>query len=85
MSAPVDVLKAMRIAEAYCYDAGASNAAQNMKAASAAVAPAERTELLRAIEECANQARDLADKYGIPSLLVAVTRLHEAADIVEAA
>lgn len=38
MSAPVDVLKAMRVAEAYCYDAGASNAAQNMKAARAAVA-----------------------------------------------
>ena len=46
---------------------------------------AERTELLRAIEECANQARDLADKYGIPSLLTAATRLHEAADIVESA
>lgn len=38
MTAPVDVLKAMRVAEAYCYDAGASNAAQNMKAARAAVA-----------------------------------------------
>ena len=47
--------------------------------------PAERTELLRAIEECANQARDLADKYGIPPLLVAATKLHDAADIVESA
>lgn len=47
--------------------------------------PAERTELLRAIEECANQARDLADKYATPSLLTAATKLHEAADIVEAA
>lgn len=47
--------------------------------------PAERTELLRAIVECAQQARDLADKYATPSLLTAATRLHEAADIVEAA
>jgi len=46
---------------------------------------AERTELLRAIDECANQARDLADKYGIHSLLAAATKLHEAADIVESA
>ena len=38
MSAPVDVHKAMRVAEAYCYDAGASNAAKNLRAASAAVA-----------------------------------------------
>lgn len=47
--------------------------------------PSERTELLRAIEECANQARDLADKYNATSLLTAATRLHEAADIVESA
>lgn len=45
----------------------------------------ERTELLCAIDECAQQARDLADKYGIPSLLTAATKLHEAADIVESA
>lgn len=38
MSAPVDVLKAMRVAEAYCYDAGASSAAKNLRAASDAVA-----------------------------------------------
>lgn len=44
--------------------------------------PAERTELLRAIDECAQQARDLADKYDAPSLLTAATKLHEAADIV---
>lgn len=47
--------------------------------------PDDRTELLRAIDECAHQARDLADKYGIPSPLTAATRLHEAADIVESA
>lgn len=46
---------------------------------------AERNELLAAIDECAAQARHLADAYDIPSLLVAVTKLHEAADLVEAA
>lgn len=47
--------------------------------------PAEREELLRAIDECAAQARHLADAYGMPALVVAVTKLHEAADIVESA
>lgn len=53
MSAPVDVLKAMRVAEAYCYDAGASNAAQNMKAARAAVAELieQRDTLLNALKQ----------------------------------
>lgn len=47
--------------------------------------PAERNELLAAIDECAAQARHLADAYDLPALLVAVTKLHEAADLVEAA
>ena len=38
MSGPVDVRSAMRVAEAYCYDAGAATAAKNMKEARAAVA-----------------------------------------------
>lgn len=46
---------------------------------------AERNELLRAIDECAAQARHLADAHDMPALLVAVTKLHEAADIVEGA
>lgn len=46
---------------------------------------AERGELLLAIDECAAQARHLADAYDLPALLVAVTKLHEAADLVEAA
>lgn len=45
----------------------------------------ERDELLRAIDECAAQARHLADAHDMPALLVAVTKLHEAADLVEAA
>jgi hypothetical protein len=48
MSAPVDVLAAMRVAEAYCYDAGAANAARNVKASRAAVA--ELIESMRLIE-----------------------------------
>lgn len=47
--------------------------------------PAERNELLAAIDECAAQARHLADAYDMPALLVAVTKLHEAAEIVEGA
>ena len=46
---------------------------------------AERNELLSAIDECAAQARHLADAYDLPALLLAVTKLHEAADLVEAA
>lgn len=45
----------------------------------------ERNELLAAIDECAAQSRHLADAYDMPALLVAVTKLHEAADLVEAA
>lgn len=45
----------------------------------------EREELVRAIDECAAQARHLADAYDMPALLVAATKLHEAADLVEAA
>lgn len=45
--------------------------------------PAEREELLRAINECAAQARHLADAHDMPALLVAVMKLHEAADLVE--
>lgn len=45
----------------------------------------ELEELLRAIDACAAQARHLADAYDMPVLLVAVTKLHEAADLVEAA
>ena len=70
MSAPVDVLKAMRVAEAYCYDAGASDAAKNMKAARDAVA-----ELIEA-------ARDYADveanAYDITQRIPAATRLRAA-------
>lgn len=47
--------------------------------------PAEREELLRAIDECAAQARHLADAYDMPEMVVAVTKLHEAADLVEGA
>lgn len=43
----------------------------------------EREELLHAIDECAAQARHLADAYDLPELLVAVTKLHEAAEILE--
>lgn len=70
MSAQVDVLKAMRVAEAYCYDAGASSAAKNMKAARDAVA-----ELIEA-------ARDYADveanAYDITQRIPAATRLRAA-------
>lgn len=38
MSEKIDVLKAMQVAEAYCYDAGAANAARNMKEARNVVA-----------------------------------------------
>lgn len=34
----IDVLKVMRVAQAYCYDAGATSAAANMKQAAAVVA-----------------------------------------------
>lgn len=47
--------------------------------------PAEREELLAAIDECASQARHLAEAYDLSALVVAVTKLHEAADIVEGA
>jgi hypothetical protein len=47
--------------------------------------PAERNELLHAIDECAAQARHLADAYGLPAMLLAVTKLHDAADLVESA
>ena len=40
-----DVLKAIRVAEAYCYDAGAANAARNAKSARNSVA-----ELIEAAE-----------------------------------
>ena len=43
--AKLDVLKAIRVAEAYCYDAGAANAARNAKSARNAVA-----ELIEAAE-----------------------------------
>lgn len=46
---------------------------------------AERNELLAAIDECAAQARHLADAYDLPALVVAATKLHEAAEIVEGA
>lgn len=36
---------------------------------------AERNELLAAIDECAAQARHLADAYDLPGLLVAATKL----------
>lgn len=55
MSAPVDVLKAMRAAEAYCYDAGASSAAKNLRAAADAVA-----ELIKAATSARDQLRDAA-------------------------
>jgi hypothetical protein len=53
MSGPVDVLAAMRVAEAYCYDAGASNAARNVKASRAAVADAiaANVAMLAALDE----------------------------------
>lgn len=46
---------------------------------------AEREELLRAIDECAAQARHLADVYDMPVIMEAVAMLHAAADLVEAA
>lgn len=51
----VDVLKALRVAEAYCHDAGAANAAKNAKAARAAVA-----ELIEAAISGREQLRDAA-------------------------
>lgn len=44
--AGVDVPKAVRVAEAYCYDAGAPNAAKNLRAA-----VAELVEALRKIAD----------------------------------
>ena len=49
MSAQVDELKPFRVAEAYCYDAGAPNAAKNLRAAVAALI-AERDALRARLE-----------------------------------
>jgi hypothetical protein len=65
MSGPVDVLAAMRKAEAYCYDAGASQAAADVKDARAAV-----TELILRADHAATAlsnliaARKVAVRYG---------------------
>ena len=48
MSAQLDELKPFRVAEAYCYDAGAPNAAKNLRAAVAALI-AERDALREAL------------------------------------
>lgn len=84
MSAPVDVLKAMRVAEAYCYDAGASNAAQNMKAARAAVAAliAERDALrgvLKEVEGCAEYWSEYFVPVGLPDRIRAALATGESA------
>ena len=50
MSAQVDALKPFRVAEAYCYDAGAPNAAKNLRDAVAALI-AERDALREALSE----------------------------------
>ena len=50
MSAQVDELKPFRVAEAYCYDAGAPNAAKNLRASVAALI-AERDALREALEK----------------------------------
>lgn len=84
MSAPVDVLKAMRVAEAYCYDAGASNAAQNMKAARAAVAAliAERDALRKALKEvsdCSEYWSEYFVPIGLPDRIRAALATGESA------
>lgn len=84
MSAPVDVLKAMRVAEAYCYDAGASNAAKNMKAARAAVAAliAERDALraaLKEVEDCAEYWSEYFVPIGLPDRIRAALATGESA------
>jgi hypothetical protein len=55
-----DVLTAMRVAEAYCYDAGAANAARNVKAARAAVA-----ELIAATDALMESADEGADRGSV--------------------
>ncbi len=49
----VDVQGALRVAEAYCYEAGAANAANNVKQARAAVA-----ELIAAVDYALNTRDD---------------------------
>lgn len=49
MSVELDLSKAVRVAEAYCYDAGAPNAAKNLRAAVAALI-AERDALREDVE-----------------------------------
>jgi kynureninase len=52
-----DVLTAMRVAEAYCYDAGAANAARNVKAA--------RAELIAATDALMESADEGADRGSV--------------------
>lgn len=63
MSEKIDVLKAMRTAEAYCYDAGAANAARNMKSARDAVVT-----LILAAERVARRSKDIAHRHAPGSI-----------------
>lgn len=81
MSAQVDALKPFRVAEAYCYDAGAPNAAKNLRDAVAALI-AERDALraaLKEVEDCAEYWSEYFVPLGLPDRIRAALAVGEAA------
>lgn len=69
----VNVLNAMRVAEAYCYEAGAANAARNIKEARAAV-----VELVEAANAMNELARGPVDGVSLQQKREAATRMDAA-------